>query len=105
MATKDDKKAGSGKGDGGKGKGGGGKKREAQQQPQVEHAGKNLPVPPPRLCIFYDSTVRDRRKNQCGFTNRHQSPNLEKIVINCGVGEAIKNPKILDTVFNELGMR
>ena len=104
MASKDNKKAGSGKGDGGSGKGAGGKKREAQQQPQVEHAGKNLPVPPPRLRIFYDGTVRDRLKNQFGFTNNHQIPNLEKIVINCGVGEAIKNPKILDTVVNELSI-
>jgi len=98
MATKDDKKQQKG---GGK-KGGG--KKEGQQQPQVEHAGKNLPVPPPRLRIFYDSTVRDKLKNQFGFTNKHQIPNLEKIVINCGVGEAIKNPKILDTVVNELSI-
>jgi len=98
MATKDDKKQQKG---GGK-KGGG--KKDGQQQPQVEHAGKNLPVPPPRLRIFYDSTVRDRLKNQFGFTNNHQIPNLEKIVINCGVGEAIKNPKILDTVVNELSI-
>ncbi|OLE16522.1 MAG: 50S ribosomal protein L5 [Gemmatimonas sp. 13_1_20CM_3_60_15] len=63
-----------------------------------------MPVPPPRLRIFYESTVRDRLKNQFGFTNTHQIPNLEKIVVNCGVGEAIKNPKILDTVVNELAI-
>ena len=102
MATKDDKQQQ--KGGGKAGKGGGGKKREAQQQPQVEHAGKDLPVPPPRLRIFYEGTVRDRLKNQFGFTNTHQIPNLEKIVVNCGVGEAIKNPKVLDTVVNELSI-
>jgi large subunit ribosomal protein L5 len=34
----------------------------------------------------------------------HQIPTLEKIVVNCGVGEAIKNAKILDTVVNELAI-
>ena len=67
-----------------------GKKREVQAQAQAEHAGKDLPVPPPRLRLFYESTVRDRLKNQFGFTNTHQIPTLEKIVVNCGVGEAIK---------------
>jgi large subunit ribosomal protein L5 len=80
------------------------KKREVKEQVQVEHTGKNLPVPPPRLRIYYENTVRDRLKSQFGFTNVHQIPTLEKIVINCGVGEAIKNAKILDTVVNELGI-
>src|SRR6266576_7017441 len=81
-----------------------GKKREVQQQTQAEHAGKDLPVPPPRLHVYYMKTVRDRLKNQFGFTNVNQSPTLEKIVINCGVGEAIKNPKVLDTVVFELSI-
>jgi large subunit ribosomal protein L5 len=80
------------------------KKREVKEQVQVEHAGKDLPVPPPRLRIYYEKTVRDRLKNQFGFSNVHEIPTLEKIVINCGVGEAIKNPKVLDTVVNELGI-
>ena len=80
------------------------KKREVKEQVQVEHTGKGLPVPPPRLRIYYENTVRERLKSQFGFTNVHQIPTLEKIVINCGVGEAIKNPKVLDTVVTELGI-
>src|SRR3989442_1718500 len=38
-----------------------GKKREVQAQVQAEHAGKNLPVPPPRLRVYYENTVRDFR--------------------------------------------
>jgi len=105
--AKTDNKAASGKRDAGSGKGakgGKGGRKDATPQAQVEHAGKDLPVPPPRLRIFYESTVRDRLKNQFGFTNTHQIPNLEKIVVNCGVGEAIKNPKVLDTVVNELAI-
>lgn len=89
MATKEKKQA---------------KKREVQEQVQIEHTGKGLPVPPPRLRIYFENTVRERLKSQFGFTNVHQIPTLEKIVINCGVGEAIKNAKVLDTVVNELGI-
>jgi large subunit ribosomal protein L5 len=39
---------------------------------------------------------------QFDLKNPHQVPNLEKIVINCGVGEAIKQPKVLDKVVEEL---
>src|SRR4030081_163105 len=80
------------------------KKREVKEQVQVEHTGKDLPVPPPRLRIYFEKTVRERLKSQFGFTNTHQIPTLEKIVINCGVGEAIKNAKVLDTVVNELAI-
>ena len=80
------------------------KKREVKEQVQVEHTGKDLPVPPPRLRVYFEKTVKDRLMSQFGFTNVHQIPTLEKIVINCGVGEAIKNAKILDTVVNELAI-
>ena len=89
MATKEKKQA---------------KKREVQEHVQIEHTGKELPVPPPRLRTYFENTVRERLKSQFGFTNVHQIPTLEKIVINCGVGEAIKNAKVLDTVVNELGI-
>ena len=104
--AKTDNKAGSGKqAGGGKAAAKGGKgRKDAAPQVQQEHAGKDLPVPPPRLRIFYEGTVRDKLKTQFGFTNPHQVPNLEKIVVNCGVGEAIKNPKVLDTVVNELSI-
>ncbi|MDQ3673031.1 MAG: 50S ribosomal protein L5 [Gemmatimonadota bacterium] len=81
-----------------------GKKREVQEHVQIEHTGKDLPVPPPRLRTYFEKTVRERLKSQFGFTNVNQIPTLEKIVINCGVGEAIKNAKVLDTVVSELGI-
>ncbi|HMJ18283.1 MAG TPA: 50S ribosomal protein L5 [Gemmatimonadaceae bacterium] len=80
------------------------KKREVKEQVQVEHTGKDLPVPPARLRVYYEKTVRERLKSQFGFSNVHQIPTLSKIVINCGVGEAIKNAKVLDTVVNELAI-
>jgi large subunit ribosomal protein L5 len=92
------------KGDGkGKGKGKG-KKKEGGDYKQPEHAGAGLPVPPPRLKKYYESTVRNRLKEQFGYTNQHQIPTVSKIVLNCGVGEAIKNPKVLDKVVEELAI-
>jgi large subunit ribosomal protein L5 len=41
---------------------------------------------------------------QFDLTNPHQVPTLIKIVINVGVGEAIKQPKVLDKVVEELGI-
>jgi large subunit ribosomal protein L5 len=90
MATKEKK---SGKG---------GKKGETKQR--GPHAGAALPAPPPRLKEQYQSTVRPRLMQQFGFTNPHEVPSLEKIVINVGVGEAIKQPKALDVVVDELAI-
>ena len=84
------------------GKGGGKKGGEAKAR--GPHAGANLPVPAPRLKDFYQNTVRQRLMQQFGFTNPHQVPQLEKIVINVGVGEAIKQPKALDSVVEELAI-
>ncbi|MDQ6611222.1 MAG: 50S ribosomal protein L5 [Gemmatimonadota bacterium] len=41
---------------------------------------------------------------QFGFTNTHQIPTIEKIVVNCGVGEAVRQPKLLDVVVEELAL-
>jgi len=102
--AKTDNKAAGGKKDAAGGKSKGKARKETAQQVQQEHAGKDLPVPPPRLRIMYEQTVRDRLKTQFGFANPHEIPNLSKIVVNCGVGEAIKNPKVLDSVVNELSI-
>ena len=82
-----------------KGKGGG-KKGEAKAR--GPHAGAAIPAPTPRLKTYYHDTVRDRLMKQFGLTNPHQVPQLEKIVVNVGVGEAIKQPKALDAVVEEL---
>ncbi|HEY5218323.1 MAG TPA: 50S ribosomal protein L5 [Gemmatimonadaceae bacterium] len=83
-----------------KSKGAKGAKREAQAR--GPHAGAGLPVPPPRLRAFYQESVRPKLMQQFGFTNPHQVPTLTKIVINVGLGEAIKQPKALDAVVEEL---
>ncbi|HJU72568.1 MAG TPA: 50S ribosomal protein L5 [Gemmatimonadaceae bacterium] len=68
------------------------------------HAGKELPVPPPRLRDAYNERVRPALMNKLSLTNRHQVPGLTKIVVNVGLGEAIKQPKMLDSVVEELAL-
>ena len=77
------------------------KKEEFKQGP---HAGADLPIPAPRLKGYYDNTVRARLREQFSLGNVHEVPTVSKIVVNCGVGEAIKNPKVLDTVIQELAI-
>ena len=96
MATKD-KKGAPEKGGKGKEKRGGGEGRQ-----RGPHAGAHIPAPPPRLKGFYQEQVRPKLMEQFSLTNPHQVPTLEKIVLNVGVGEAIKQPKLLDKVVEEL---
>jgi large subunit ribosomal protein L5 len=48
--------------------------------------------------------VRAVLTQKFGFTNVHQVPTLTKIVVNCGVGDAVKQPKLLDIVVEELAL-
>ena len=88
----------------GKEKKGGGGKKGGEAAPRAEHAGMGTEAPPPRLYGYYRETVRPRLMKQFSLTNPHQVPTVEKIVLNVGVGEAIKQPKVLDKVVEELGI-
>ena len=91
-------------------KGKGGKSTKASQPRQAvdftkrSHAGEGLVIAAPRLKAHYEQTVRGVLAKQFGFDNTHEIPTLEKIVLNCGVGEAAKQPKLLDVVVEELAL-
>jgi len=90
---------------GGESKSSGGKQRAAKSAaPKAPHTGVGTPAPAPRLKDYYVGTIRPRLTKQFTLKNPHQVPQLEKIVINVGVGEAIKQPKILDSIVEELGI-
>ncbi len=82
--------------------GGGGKGKDK--------GGSGLPVDPapksvdgvPRLKTYYEKTIRANLTKQFGLTNPHQVPKLVKIVLNVGMGEGAKNPKLIETVAEEL---
>ena len=105
MATKDNKKGGTPAKGAPKQQGGGGDKKRkggGETHARGPHAGAHIPVPPPRLRGVYQEQIRPKLMQQFSLTNPHQVPTLEKIVVNVGVGEAIKQPKVLDKVVEEL---
>lgn len=57
----------------------------------------------PRLQKHYEERVSPRLMEEFEFDNAYRVPRIEKVVVNVGMGEASQNPKILDTVVEELG--
>ena len=57
---------------------------------------------PPRLRKLYDSEVRAKLISEFSLKNPMEAPRLQKITINMGLGEAVTNPKVLDTAVEEL---
>ncbi|MHB8145986.1 MAG: 50S ribosomal protein L5 [Vulcanimicrobiaceae bacterium] len=55
-----------------------------------------------RLKEKYQGAVRKQLQDTFSYANPHQIPKLEKVVINMSVGEAITNPKALDSALAEL---
>ncbi len=89
-------KGGGGKGGGkGKGKGGGSTLEVAQER--VKRTG------PARLRKLYDTEIRAKLISEFKLENPMEAPRLTRITINMGLGEAVTNPKILDTAVDELG--
>ena len=57
----------------------------------------------PRMRTHYEKVVRPNLAREFGITNPMQIPRITKVVLNVGMGEASKNPKLLDAVVIELG--
>jgi large subunit ribosomal protein L5 len=58
---------------------------------------------PARLRKLYDTEVKQRLISEFKLPNPMEAPRLTKITINMGLGEAVSNPKLLDTAVEELG--
>ena len=93
-AARAEAKAKGGKG-GGRGKGGGASTEVATER--VKRTG------PARLRQVYDAEVRAKLISEFSLSNPMEAPRLQKITINMGLGEAVTNPKILDTAVESLG--
>ena len=57
----------------------------------------------PRLKTHYEQVVRPNLSKQFGLDNPNAVPRLVKVVINIGIGEGAKNPKLIDVAAEELG--
>jgi large subunit ribosomal protein L5 len=56
----------------------------------------------PRFIAKYTKEVIPALTKQFGYTNPNEVPKVEKIVINMGLGQAVTNPKIIDSAVDEL---
>jgi len=57
-----------------------------------------------RLKNVYLNEIVPKLMDQFNYTNKHEVPRIEKIVINRGIGEASQNTKIADFSLEELTM-
>jgi large subunit ribosomal protein L5 len=57
-----------------------------------------------RLKEHYHKNVVPAMTKEFAYTNRMAVPNMEKIVVNIGLGEATQNQKLMDPAVNELAM-
>ena len=58
----------------------------------------------PRLKVMYQDDLRARLKDEFGFSSVMDVPELEKITLNMGVGEAKTDAKQLDAAVEELSI-
>ena len=56
----------------------------------------------PRLKAKYRADIAAALAKEFGLTNPHQIPNLTKIVVNMGVGDAAKDGKLIDGAIRDL---
>lgn len=76
------------------GKGKGSKKDEPFQKYEREK--------PPRMQTIYTEKVRPALTQEFGYKNVMEVPRLVKISLNMGLGQAVANPKIMESAVEEL---
>ena len=59
---------------------------------------------PSRLRKLFETELRTRLMAELGLANVMQAPRMVKIIVNMGLGEAITNPKILDSGVEDLAL-
>jgi large subunit ribosomal protein L5 len=69
---------------------------------KVAQEGEVARTGPPRLKVLFDKEIAATLMKEFGYKNRMQVPKLVKITLNMGLGEAISNPKLMDSAVEEL---
>jgi large subunit ribosomal protein L5 len=83
----------------------GGKAGKAEKGKKAGGMEESPPVPPgyvPRLLVRFREEVGPAMQKRFGYRNSHQIPRLDKIVVNMGVGEGMKESKLLDAAAEDL---
>ncbi|NLL53354.1 MAG: 50S ribosomal protein L5 [Peptococcaceae bacterium] len=55
-----------------------------------------------RLKEFYKQEITPALMKKFNYKNIMQTPRLEKVVVNVGIGEAIQNPKVIDSATDDI---
>jgi large subunit ribosomal protein L5 len=87
-------------------------KKAAKQARADKAAGSGKPAAPrapeervpARLKVEFDSAIRKKLTEQFGFKNRFEIPELDKVVINMGIGEGVADRKKVDNAAADLAM-
>jgi large subunit ribosomal protein L5 len=82
-----------------KGGKGGGKGAAAAKEVAQERVKRAQPA---RLRTLYHGEIKQKLQKELGLENPMEVPRLTKITINMGIGEAVTNPKLLDSGVDEL---
>ena len=80
---------------------------KGEKAPKGKPEGAPVPqVPrvPARLRERYRSEIVPSLMKQFNYTNRMQVPEVEKVVINMGLGEAVANVKVIDAAVAEMAI-
>jgi large subunit ribosomal protein L5 len=58
----------------------------------------------PRLKVRYREEVLPRLRQELGYANAMEAPRLQKVVINMGVGDALKDARMLEAATQDLAV-
>src|SRR5450432_4814525 len=85
-----------------KASGGKGAKAKGTSQAKEVSQERVKRAQPARLRTLYHKELKQKLQAELGLANAMQVPRLTKITINMGIGEAVTNPKLLDSAVEEL---
>ncbi len=77
-------------------------KAEKSEAPKAARAPE--PKLPARLKVEFDQKIRAQLAEQFGYKNRMQIPELDKVVINMGIGEGVADRKKVDAAAADLAL-
>jgi large subunit ribosomal protein L5 len=78
--------------------------RAAKGKPEAAPAAPQVPRVPARLRERYRAEIVPSLMKQFNYANRMQVPEVTKVVINMGLGEAVGNVKVIDAAVEELSV-
>ncbi len=76
----------------------------AQETRAPAPAPTNGARPKPRLRRLYEEVVVPAMMREFGYKNPMEVPRLEKVVLNIGLGEAVQNPRAVESATRDLSL-